>query len=124
MEISESKMKDIYTFTKEMIEKLDVCGWDAQFTGIQFTGADNLLDFFIKNMKRIKEGCDLIVAKAIGEGDYNINHDELYFSSEKIKAGSLITITHYGYRDNGCHDFSGNRKEHNFEDDYFFILKN
>lgn len=78
------EMKEIYSFIKNMIPTLSVCGWDAQFAGIEYgDGSKSLFEWFKRNINHLKNGREnfIHIVSAVASGDYATREDKILLSS-------------------------------------------
>ena len=105
------------------IRNLNVTGWDAKKTGICINGADTVIEWVDNNLATLLKGVGgLLVASAIGEGEYTIWEDKLYIDSYHINNHVAIKLTHYSNDDNGINDYSGRYKTyHSVIEETFYL---
>lgn len=69
-------------YLAEKVDKLDVCGYDVRYIGLDFNGHKSLFKWFVDNLKEIKAGTEsLLVAEAIGESDQQYAGDHIRITS-------------------------------------------
>lgn len=123
MKMTIKNLDQLYSTLKSLSGELDVAGYDARYDGYVFNGADTLLDWFFKNISLLKAGVkDLLVSFACGIGEYHMNKDHLFISTENTTLGLLVVIR----VDHGFYYISSRGREYSSEKikkEIVFLLK-